>query len=93
MQKMAEYVNISKQTMKEIIDELDVDGDGTISLREWSDYITDIQHDMNDKLKNTKRKKSILQGVVELRMIEDKEINLDDQVKEWMRLQDDNKNI
>ena len=48
---------------------------------------------MNDKLKNTKRKKSILQGVVELRMIEDKEINLDDQVKEWMRLQDDNKNI
>lgn len=93
MQKMAEYVNISKQTMKEIIDELDVDGDGTISLREWSDYITDIQHNMNDKLKNTKRKKSILQGVVELRMIEDKEINLDDQVKEWMRLQDDNKNI
>lgn len=90
---MAEYVNISKQTMKEIIDELDVDGDGTISLREWSDYITDIQHNMNDKLKNTKRKKSILQGVVELRMIEDKEINLDDQVKEWMRLQDDNKNI
>jgi len=90
---MAEYVNISKQTMKEIIDELDVDGDGTISLQEWSDYITDIQLNMNDKLKNPKRKKSILQGVVEQRMIEDKDINLDDQVKEWMRLQDDNKNI
>lgn len=90
---MAEYVNISKQTMKEIIDELDVDGDGTISLKEWSDYITDIQHNMNDNLKKIKKKKSILQGVVELRMIEDKEIDLDDQVKEWMRLQDDNKNI
>jgi len=91
---MAQYINISKETMKDIIDELDSNGDGTISLQEWSDYIDNIQQNIKDNNQNKiKRRKSILQIVVEDRMLQEQDLNLNDQVKEWMRLQDDNKNI
>lgn len=91
---MAQYINISQETMKDIIDELDSNGDGTISLQEWSEYIANIQQNIKDNNHNKiKRRKSILQIVVEDRMLQEQDLNLNDQVKEWMRLQDDNKNI
>jgi len=94
MQLMAQYINISKETMKDIIDELDSNGDGTISLQEWSEYIDNIQQNIKDNNQNKiKRRKSILQIVVEDRMLQEQDLNLNDQVEEWMRLQDDNKNI
>ena len=77
--------------MDDIIKEIDYNGDGNISLEEWSDYIVNMQKQMRQK-KITKRK-SILQVVLEDKMLDEKDLSLDDQVSEWMRLQDKNVNI
>ena len=91
MYEMASYINITKETMDDMIKEIDYDGDGNISLQEWSDYIVNMQKQMRQK-KIIKRK-SILQVVLEDKMLDQKDLCLDDQVSEWMRLQDKNVNI
>lgn len=89
--------------MKEMILEIDANGDGKISEQEWLEYILDVQKDM--KSENTyahpnsnqpvkvNRRKSVLQEVMEDIEIDKSTCDNNDQVNKWMQMQNNNINI
>jgi len=101
MLKMAKAINISEEFMLDIIAEIDVNGDGNISQDEWCNYILEMQLEMkkdnlsDEEIQNKKhtKRKSLMQSIMEDKIIEEKNLSLDDQVDEWMKLQNDNVNI
>jgi len=76
------------------MDEIDENGDGNISLGEWCNYVLEMQlemkkHNLTGKqIQNKKqiKRKSLLQSIMEDKIIEEKNLSLDDQVDEWMKL-------
>jgi len=101
MLEMAQAINISQEFMLSMIAEIDENGDGNISLDEWCNYVLEMQLEMKkdnltdeeiQKKKQSKRK-SLMQSIMEDKITEEKNLSLDDQVDEWMKLQNDNVNI
>jgi len=101
MLEMAQAINISQEFMLNMIAEIDENGDGNISLDEWCNYVLEMQLEMKkdnltdeeiQKKKQSKRK-SLMQSIMEDKITEEKNLSLDDQVDEWMKLQNDNVNI
>jgi len=76
------------------MDEIDENGDGNISLGEWCNYVLEMQLEMKKdnltgkQIQNKKqiKRKSLLQSIMEDKIIEEKNLSLDDQVDEWMKL-------
>mmetsp|Transcript_33916 Transcript_33916/g.28654 ORF Transcript_33916/g.28654 Transcript_33916/m.28654 type:complete len:102 (+) Transcript_33916:332-637(+) len=48
MQEMANFLKISKEIMKKMINEIDINGDGRITLEEWITYITDTKNEIQN---------------------------------------------
>lgn len=62
MYEMGKLLNITKQSMKIMIDEIDVDGDETITIEEWINYISDCQKSKDKDM--TSRKNNFLVDLV-----------------------------